>query len=286
MRAYKLEMVRESSPSAAFTLAFELLLVLVVATGAAGAEQSAPERPYPITEKRELCRDYDPLRRPLFGDSHVHTTYSHDASTQGTRNGPRDAYRFAQGEAVGIQPYDEKGRSLRQVRLDRPLDWAMVSDHSEMFGEVRICDDPKHPEYDSDVCWNKRNAPFALLGFLAKLTATNERHKMCGPDGEICRAAAGEVWRDIQAAAESAYDRSAACRFTSLVGYEWTSGIASNLHRNVLFRNHVVPEEAISSVDAVSAFSLFEGLERACTQGRPGCEAIVIPTTRTSAWTA
>lgn len=254
-----------------------LLLAALVVPRPGEAKENPPARPHPITEEREPCRDYEPLRRPLFGDTHVHTAYSHDASTQGTRNGPRDAYRFARGEAVGIQPYDEQGRPLRRVQLDRPLDWTMISDHSEMLGEVRICDDPKHPEYDSDVCWNKRNAPFALLGFLAKLNTTGERHKMCGPDGELCRAAAGEAWRDIQAAAESAYDRSAACRFTSLIGYEWTSSIASNLHRNVLFRNHVVPDAPLSSVDTVSAFRLFEGLERECTKGRPGCEAIVIP---------
>ena len=69
--------------------------------------------------------------------------------------------RFARGETVGIQPYDEKGEAKRHVKLDRPLDWAAISDHSEMLGEVRICDDPAHPEYDSDVCWNKRHAPFS-----------------------------------------------------------------------------------------------------------------------------
>lgn len=261
------------------TLLHAIACALVAAPISAGAADRAtsPARPYPLTEKREPCRDYEPLRRPFFGDSHVHTAYSHDASTQDTRNTPRDAYRFARGEALGIQPYDEKGEPARRVKLDRPLDWAAISDHSEMFGEVRICDDPKHPEYDSDLCWNKRNAPFALFGFMAKLNTTGQRNKMCGPKGEVCDAAARAVWRDIQAAAEGAYDRSPACRFTSFIGYEWTSNIASNLHRNVIFRNHVVPESVLSSVDTVSPFSLFVGLDRECTKGRPGCEAIVIP---------
>jgi hypothetical protein len=239
--------------------------------------EAPPERPYEITEEREACRDYDPLRRPLFGDTHVHTSYSHDASTQDTRNTPRDAYRFARGEQLGLQPYDIEGKPGRKVKLDRPLDWTALSDHAEMLGEVRICGDPKHPEYDSDVCWNKRNAMFALLGFLAKSNATGERHKMCGPEGEICYAAAQSAWKDIQDAAEEAYDRGAACQFTSLIGYEWTSGIASNLHRNVLFRNHMVPDYALSSMDTVSAFRLFEGLERECTEGLETCDAIVIP---------
>ncbi|MBK7951912.1 MAG: DUF3604 domain-containing protein [Deltaproteobacteria bacterium] len=262
-------------PTVADAIARVLVLLLLAAPTGSRAEPS--KRPYPITEEREPCRDYEPLRRPLFGDTHVHTAYSHDASTQDTRNTPREAYRFARGERVGIQPYDAEGRATRHVRLDRPLDWTAISDHSEMFGEVRICSDPKHPEYDSDVCWNKRNAPFALMGFLARISATNERHKMCGPAAQLCRDAARDVWGDIQAAAEAAYDRSAACRFTSVIGYEWTSSIASNLHRNVLFRNHVVPDEAISSVDTISAFRLFERLEQACTKGRPGCDVVVIP---------
>ncbi len=237
---------------------------------------AATDRPYAITEEREPCRGYDPLRRPFFGDTHVHTSYSHDASTQDTRNTPRDAYRFARGEEIGIQPYDEDGNSKRRVKLDRPLDWTAISDHSEMLGEVRICEDTAHPEYDSDVCWNKRNAQFALLGFLAR-SQIGERHKMCGPGGEICRAAARSAWADIQAAAEAAYDRSAGCQFTSVIGYEWTSGIASNLHRNVLFRNHVVPDYALSSMDTVSAFRLFEGLQRDCVEGLESCDAVVIP---------
>ena len=53
----------------------------------------------------------------------------------------------------------------------------------------------------------------------------------------------------MQAAAEAAYDRSSACRFTSFVGYEWTGSggmDASNLHRNVIFANAAVPELPIS----------------------------------------
>lgn len=237
------------------------------------------ERPYAITEERAPCRDYDPLRRPFFGDTHVHTSFSHDASTQDTRNTPRDAYRFAQGAEIGIQPYDKKGKAGRRVKLDRPLDWTAISDHAEMLGEVRICSDPKHSEYDSDVCWNKRNAQFALLGFLAR-SQVGERHKMCGPDGELCYSAARSAWADIQSAAEEAYDRTAACQFTSVIAYEWTSSVASNLHRNVLFRNHVVPDYALSSIDTVSAYRLFEGLEKECTSSETGlatCDAIVIP---------
>jgi hypothetical protein len=38
--------------------------------------------------------------RPFFGDTHLHTAYSLDAGTSGTRLDARDAYRFARGEQV------------------------------------------------------------------------------------------------------------------------------------------------------------------------------------------
>ena len=72
----------------------------------------------------------------------MHTSFSQDASTQGTRNGPREAYRFARGEELGIQPYDEQGRALRHLKLERPLDFAAVTDHAELIGEVEICSTP------------------------------------------------------------------------------------------------------------------------------------------------
>ena len=248
---------------------------IVFGLGVAGVAMA--ERPYPVTEKREACRSFDPLRRPLFGDTHVHTRLSHDASTQDTRATPRDAYRFARGEALRIQPFDEKGVGQRRVKLDRPLDWTALSDHSEMLGEVRICDDPSHPEYDNDICWTKRNGRMALLGFLERPSTTGKRHAFCGEDGKECKRVARGVWKEIRDAAEEAYDRSAACRFTSLIGYEWTSSLGGNLHRNVIFRNDRVPDYALSSIDTVSAFRLFEGLERECANGIEGCEAIVIP---------
>jgi hypothetical protein len=51
--------------------------------------------PFERTEEREACADHDPLRRPFFGDTHVHTAFSFDASTQDTRNTPRNAYSWA-----------------------------------------------------------------------------------------------------------------------------------------------------------------------------------------------
>ena len=81
-----------------------LLAVPAVASLAAAAEPA-----------REPCAHRNPLRSPYFGALHVHTQLSLDASTQGARNRPADAYRFARGERLGIQPYTASGKPLRSV---------------------------------------------------------------------------------------------------------------------------------------------------------------------------
>src|SRR5947207_366109 len=49
-----------------------------------------------------------------------------------------------------------------------------------------------------------------------------QRMSYCGTDGQDCLDAAKTPWADIQRAAEAYYDRSDECRFTTMLGYEWT----------------------------------------------------------------
>ncbi|HEY6355719.1 MAG TPA: DUF3604 domain-containing protein, partial [Burkholderiaceae bacterium] len=70
-------------------------------------------------------RDYP--TRPLFGDTHLHTSFSMDAGAFGARVGPRDAYRFARGEEITAS-------SGQPAKLSRPLDFLVVTDHSDNMG--------------------------------------------------------------------------------------------------------------------------------------------------------
>jgi hypothetical protein len=237
-------------------------------------------RPYEVTEEREPCAAYHPLRQPFFGDTHVHTAYSFDASTQDTRNTPRDAYRFARGEPMGIQPYDEAGNALRTIQLTRPLDFVAVTDHAEMLGEVELCMTPGSPGYRSILCWIHRHFPSVSFRLLSLRTLILKSHRgICGKGGEDCERAAAGVWQAIRDAAEEAYDRSPACRFTSFVGYEWTATLEDgiNLHRNVIFRNDRVPAAPVSWVETPTAVDLWNRLEAECIEGIPGCDAVTIP---------
>ncbi len=256
-------------------------LLAAALTSTAGAQgQDYPPRPYPVTEARTPCSNYDPLRRPHFGDTHVHTAWSFDANSQDTRNRPEDAYRFARGERMGIQPYDDDDRPTRQVQIDRPLDFTAVTDHSEFLGEMRMCTTRGETGYWHPVCIAHRWFPqFSFGTFAAYGMAGKKRWGFCGEHYEACFAAAADTWRDIQAAAETAYDRSSDCRFTSFVGYEWTASVGGgqNLHHNVIFRNHLVPDRALSWIETPSQVALWDYLEQECVRDRPGCDAVAIP---------
>ena len=241
------------------------------------------ERPLPFdrTEVREACTRHDPLRSPHFGDTHVHTALSFDAWGQGTRNSPRDAYRFAQGEALGVQPYDRNGEPLRRVRLRRPLDFAVVTDHAELLGETRLCQTPGAPGYDSLICSVARRWP--RLGYMiinSQIFDVRDpvRYGFCGPDGRICREAAATPWREIQEAAEGAYDRSDTCAFTTFVGYEWSGNPDSSMiHRNVIFRNEVVPALPATYLEDKTGEGLWRRLHADCLDRDDRCDVLAIP---------
>ena len=262
-------------------LRFAFFSLLALAASALPA--LAGNAPFARTEERAACAANDPLRRPFFGDTHVHTAFSLDANLGGTRNTPRDAYRFAKGDELGLQPYDASGKPQRTARLRRPLDFTVVTDHSETLAEVRICTQESLPGHDSDMCWIYNSPSVRALAtplFLVRLIPGRERfHQMCGEGDRDCIAQQGVVWREIQAAAEEAYDRSAACTFSSFVGYEWTGtiGAGGNLHHNVVFRNAKVPAMPISFQEQGSPMGLWRELQKQCIDGTPGCDAVTIP---------
>lgn len=228
------------------------------------------------TEKRAVCANRNPLRNLYFGDLHVHTSYSFDAYAADVRTSPEEAYRFARGEAINL----EAGRrGPVSVRLDRPLDFAAVTDHAEFFGEVQACADPRSAAYATADCVTYRKATLASTTiFGIRLSnPSNGRFGFCVDDAD-CAAKARSAWLRTQRAAEDAYDRSAACRFTSFIGYEYSAApTASNLHRNVIFRNTRVPEAPISFFEAPTPVQLWRALDAQCLSAGTGCDALSIP---------
>jgi hypothetical protein len=141
------------SPSVAHGIAVmcAALFVATAPTAQAGTFNAQPG-PWQRTEVRTPCADFNVTRNAYFGDTHVHTTYSLDAVVFNTLNTPRDAYRFANGEAIGLAPYDGMGNPARMIQLGRPLDFTAVTDHAEGFGTQSVCFLPGLPGYDSSIC--------------------------------------------------------------------------------------------------------------------------------------
>lgn len=255
---------------------------LVFALGllvACGTETEEPELP---PEELGRCVDFDPLKRPLFGDAHVHTTISLDANTQGTRLRPIDAYRFALGEEVGIQPHDPEGNPMRTVRLRAPLDFVAVSDHAEFFGTIHGCLTPGSKIYDRDDCVTFREDPdkaFYRFNLLVSARPGDARYPaVCGKNAKHCKGPGDVIWREIREAAEAFYDREDTCRFTTFVAYEWSGAPGTrNWHRNVIFRNEHVLERPISYFDESRPEVLWRLLKEECIEAKGHCDVLAIP---------
>jgi hypothetical protein len=236
--------------------------------------------PQETLAQRADCDNYNPMRMPFFGDTHVHTRYSLDASTQGTRTRPIEAYQFAMGQPLGIQPWTNDGIPLREVKIGRPLDFAVVTDHAELIGEVNACNDATADLHNSWQCQLYRGFPrlsFFIFNISSSVLQTHLAPTAAGQ--QQWRDAGLAPWNEMKAAAEAVYDRSSACEFTSFVGYEWTGSgeNVANLHRNVVFKNNKVPTLPISFIDAPSAEQLLGKLDKECIEEIDGCDVVVIP---------
>ena len=251
---------------------------------------SAQPGPWQRTEDRTPCADFNVTRNAYFGDTHVHTTYSLDAILFNTLNAPRDAYRFANGEAIGLAPYDGMGNPARMIQLGRPLDFTAVTDHAEGFGLQSVCFLPGLPGYDDVLCQQTRAASSSGdpargrgmrgLVFGSLIDAAAPPGSICGdaPAYADCASRQSLFWQDLQAAAEEFYDRSSACRFTSFVAYEWTGTPAgANLHRNVIFRNAAVPALPVTYLEQQTPQGLWADLEARCQNSLASCDWLAIP---------
>ncbi len=173
--------------------------------------------------------------RPLWGDTHLHTTLSFDAGAFGNRLGPEEAYQFARGDEI-------TSTGGYKVRLSRPLDWLVVSDHSDDMGLfTRIFE--SHPDILADP-EGRRIHDMIMAGGQTAVAATVELIDAFAQGKKVSNAlsvapgteAFTATWERIVKAAENYNDPG---QFTALIGFEWTSqvGKGDNLHRVVIFRD-------------------------------------------------
>jgi hypothetical protein len=192
-----------------------------------GTAEKVPAAPRPYSPY--VGRDYP--TRPYFGDTHLHTSFSMDAGAFGARLPPRDAYRFARGEEVTAS-------SGQPAKLSRPLDFLVVTDHSDNMGffpdlfagKPEMLADPTGRKW-YDMIQAGKGTEAAIEIIVAFSHGTFPKDLMYFPGTRAYRGA----WQETIAAAEQ-YNEPG--RFTAFIGYEWTSNTGgNNLHRNVVFRD-------------------------------------------------
>ncbi|MCE2391766.1 MAG: DUF3604 domain-containing protein [Proteobacteria bacterium] len=241
--------------------------------------------PFERTEERAACERYEPLRRPLFGDLHVHTSFSFDSYISSQRNDPDAAYRYARGEPIRLP--DADGEPTVEARIRRPLDFAAVTDHAEYLGPIAVCTtQPLRLGYWWPHCVMTRSRNYWTQLSAARWWTVLGGHAQGDPSQSFactlsdCGSAGAEAWKKIQDAAEAAYDRTPECRFTSFVGYEYTdTPDSNNMHRNVIFRNERVPGMPVSVYETGSGNfpRLWRLLRELCVEAGTGCDVLAIP---------
>jgi len=233
-----------------FQRVLPLLLVLVPVSFAqaqtgAGRPEDMPEPPKnysPYVER--VASDANFAEGVYWGDTHLHTSYSTDAGMFGNTLGPDDAFRFARGEEV-LTPHGQR------VRLIRPLDFLVVSDHAENLGLAPFIAESNPELLKSE--WGRRvhdmvksgNSREAFQTWITSVSANEDPIK----NPRMSRTA----WdREI----EFADQFNEPGRFTSLIGFEWTSINTAqrpgNLHRVVIFK------DGADRVSQVLPFSTFD----------------------------
>ena len=179
-----------------------------------------------------------------WGDTHLHSSYSTDAGMMGNSLGPEQAYRFAKGEEVIAS------HGMR-VRLIRPLDFLVVSDHAENLGLAPYIDE-SHPDLLASDWGSKVHDMVKSGDARGAFQKWLDDAVTAGKDPIANPKMTRSVW-ERQIAFADQYNEPG--RFTALIGFEWTS-IATqqtpgNLHRVVIFKDG---ESKVSSVVPFSAF--------------------------------
>ena len=200
--------------------------------------------------------------RVYWGDQHLHTAWSGDAGASGTTVGPEDAIRFAMGEEVN-------SNTGQKAKLIRPLDWLVVSDHSDGMGVIAyILDgDPELMKVPLLKKWHDgMTSGDPKLATETKNDMIHQQSNNNLPKELTDEKFSRSVW-DKNTAIMDKYNQPG--KFTAFIGYEWTSNYAggNNLHRNIIYRGNgeearqMIPENTMVSADPESLWKWMQAYE-------------------------
>ena len=228
---------------------------------------AAPAQPAAAAFEPAQRPERNPERNAYFGETHIHTSWSVDAWVMGNRiTGPADAYKYAQGETI-------KHPMGYDIKIDTPLDFMGVTDHSEYVGVTREANTPgsyvsKLPEAQPMIMKdpNSQEEQNRVFSYLLKLDAGAPVKALMDPK------ITSTVWKEnVKIADENNHPG----KFTAFCSYEWTSMPDNrNLHRNVFFRDCAkVPDYPFSSLDSTRPTELWNWMD---AQRKAGNELLAI----------
>jgi hypothetical protein len=168
--------------------------------------------------------------RVYWGDTHLHTRNSLDARGFGVTLGPEEAFRLARGEEV-------VSSNGEPVKLRLPLDFLVVADHSDGMGAMVeiFAGNPKLLKDPTVRKWYNAFSKGGESAFQATMDVINSFSQGKIPEALKDKDFIQNVWDRYIEIAEKHNDPG---RFTTIIGYEWTSTEnGNNLHRNVLYRD-------------------------------------------------
>jgi hypothetical protein len=237
------------------------------------AEKSALDKVHPSKPLYSPYAGRNFPTRPLFGDTHLHTSFSMDAGAFGARLSPSDAYRFARGEEV-------TSSTGQRVKLSRPLDWLVVADHSDGMGffPQLMSGDPALLGTEQGRRWYDQIQGGQGATAALDIIVSFGKGQMPAGFPQPGTAAYRGAWQQTIKAAEDYNDPG---RFTAFIGFEWTSNTGgNNLHRNVIFRGNgaqasmVEPYTTLKPLGSDNPADLWKWM--AATEERTASEVLAI----------
>ncbi len=240
----------------------------------AGCGPNLDPVPNPISDHGTHSKQFDiskvetnENKNVYWGDLHVHTGLSFDAFIGGTITTCDEAYRYAQGEPIAMFG--------RKVQLREPLDFAAVTDHSELLGETYSMITKGEKGHNAIIPWylrgiyrtdselgvdtGKQRKIFNRIISLAGDTARNHLNFFAGYETTM------KAWDITIDAAEKHYEPG---KFTTFAGFEWTLADGNaHLHRNVIFKDMMLPNYPVSSLEARNEEALWKWMRTVEEQG-------------------
>lgn len=221
-----------------------LLVMFTVTTNLAFAQDVNPLEEVVKSPKKEyspFVGDHFPTR-VLWGDTHLHTSWSLDAGMIGAKLGPNEAYRVSRGETV--TSYEGW-----KVKLHRPLDWIVVADHAENLGLADFISRSDPICLANKTCKRWHDLSKSGKGYDAFLEAARDVTTDQIKEPRMVES----IWTRVIENADKYYQPGV---FTTFTGYEWSPHLkGDNMHRVVIFRDgadrtsQVYPFSAHNSID-------------------------------------